>query len=155
MISPEVSLSMRWTIDAVDDAGPLLAADAGERVAAVVQQRVDQRAVRMAGGRVYHQTAGLVDDDHVAVLIYHVKRDILRHKRDIRKLGQGDKKPVARGRKGVLLHGLPAQQNRAALDQALHGTAGKTLQMASEESVDSLSALLCRDNDNIVVHVFT
>ena len=43
---PEVSLSMRWTMP-----GPEPPADARERPAAVVQQRVDQRAVRRCPAR--------------------------------------------------------------------------------------------------------
>ena len=38
-------------VDPVDDAGPQLPSDAGEGVPAVVQQGIDQRAVRVAGGR--------------------------------------------------------------------------------------------------------
>ena len=42
-------------VDAVDDAGPLFTVDAAQTVAAVPQQGVDQRAVRVAGGGVDHQ----------------------------------------------------------------------------------------------------
>lgn len=46
-------------VDAVDDTGPLFAADAGQRIAAVMQQGVDQRAVGMARRRMHHQPTGL------------------------------------------------------------------------------------------------
>ena len=42
-------------VDAVDDARPQFPADAGEGVPAVIEQGVDQRAVRVAGGRVDHR----------------------------------------------------------------------------------------------------
>ena len=64
-------------VDAVDDAGALFAADAGETVAAVVEQGVDQGAVRVAGGRMDHQARGLVDHDDVVVLVDHVQGDVL------------------------------------------------------------------------------
>ena len=46
-------------VDAVDDTRPQFPADAGEGIPAVVEQGVDQRAVRVAGGRVDHQPLGL------------------------------------------------------------------------------------------------
>ena len=48
--------------------GPHLAADAAE-IVDVVQQRVDQRAARVAGGRVHDHPGRLVDDDEVGVLV--------------------------------------------------------------------------------------
>ena len=44
-------------VDAVDDAGAELPVDAGEGLLTVVEQRVDQRAVRVAGGGVTASTA--------------------------------------------------------------------------------------------------
>jgi hypothetical protein len=44
----------------------------------VVQQRVHQRAVAMAGGRVHDHPGRLVDDDEVGVLVEDVERQILR-----------------------------------------------------------------------------
>ena len=46
-------------VDAVDDAGALLAADAGETVAAVVEQGVDQGAVRVAAAGAARKEAAL------------------------------------------------------------------------------------------------
>ncbi len=40
-------------------------------------QRVDQRAGLVAGGRMHHEARGLVDDDDVVVLIDDIERDIL------------------------------------------------------------------------------
>ena len=56
-------------VQPMDDPGPALAADPGELVAAMCQQRVDQRAVLVAGGGMHNQTCGLVEDDQVCVLI--------------------------------------------------------------------------------------
>ena len=45
------------------------AADAGQAVAAMGDQRVDQRAGRVAGGRMHHEARRLVDDDDLVVLV--------------------------------------------------------------------------------------
>ena len=77
-------------VDAVDDAGPQLPADAGQAVPAVVEQGVHQRAVRVAGGRVDHQPLGLVHHDDVGVLVHHVQGDVLGRHVHGRRVRQGD-----------------------------------------------------------------
>ena len=42
------------------------------------EQRVDERAVLVAGRRMGHQAGGLVDDEHVGVLVDDLERDGLR-----------------------------------------------------------------------------
>ena len=64
-------------VDAVDDAGPQLAVDAGEGIAAVVEQGVDQGAGPVSRRRMDHQALGLVDDQQVAILIDDVQGNIL------------------------------------------------------------------------------
>ena len=49
----------------------------GQAGAAMGDQRIDQRAGLVAGGRVHHQPARLVDDDDVVVLVDDIERDIL------------------------------------------------------------------------------
>jgi hypothetical protein len=56
--TPDVSLSRRCTMP-----GRLHTADAGERVAAMIDQRVDQRAGPVARAGRHHQPGRLVDDD--------------------------------------------------------------------------------------------
>ncbi len=51
------------------------AADAGETRAAMGDQRVDERAVRMAGARMHDEAGRLVDDDQRVVLVENVERD--------------------------------------------------------------------------------
>ena len=55
-------------VDAVDDAGPLHPANAGEFAPAMVEQRVNQRAIGMTRGGMHHQPSGLIDDDQIVVL---------------------------------------------------------------------------------------
>ena len=57
----------RATVQAVNDARPLLAADAAE-IVDVVQQRVDERAATVTGRRMHDHSRGLVDNEQVLVL---------------------------------------------------------------------------------------
>ena len=57
--------------------GRLHPADAGQAVAAMRDQRVDQRAGGVAGRRMHHQARRLVDDDDLVVLVDDVERDAL------------------------------------------------------------------------------
>jgi hypothetical protein len=67
----------RVLVEAVDDAGPAHAADAREAVAAMGDERVDQRAGPVAGGRMDDEARRLVDDDEVRVLEDDGERDVL------------------------------------------------------------------------------
>ena len=76
--------------------GRALAADPPQAVAAVRDQRVDQRVVRIARRRMHHEPRRLVDDDHVLVLV----NDVERHRLGLR-TGRHDlrlKDPVALAR---------------------------------------------------------
>ena len=52
-------------------------ADAGKAGAAMGDQRIDQGAGLVPGGRMHHEAPGLVDDDDVVILIDDIERDIL------------------------------------------------------------------------------
>ena len=133
----------RVLVDAVHDAGPPLSADAGETVAAVGEQGVDERAVLVAGRGVHDHAARFVDDDEVIVLIHHVQRQILRHQRRGRGVRHRDDKRVAGGGFVVFLHGRAVFCHGPLREQPLGGAARELGQRAREESVDPLGALLC------------
>ena len=61
----------------MDDAGAQFAADAAQ-VVKVVQERVDERAVLIAGGGVNDHAAGLQDDGEIVILIENCERNFLR-----------------------------------------------------------------------------
>lgn len=130
-------------VDAVHDAGPPLPADAGEAVAAVGEQGVDERAVLVAGRGVHDHAARLIDDDEVIVLIHHVQRQILRHQLRGRGIRQRDDKRVAGRCLVVFLHGRAVFCHRALREQPLGGAARELRKRARKESVDPLGALLC------------
>ena len=62
----------------MDDPRPGDAADARKLSGAVVQQRIDQRSVRITRRGMDHESGGLVDDDQVLVLEHHAERNGLR-----------------------------------------------------------------------------
>ena len=123
-------------VDAVDDTGPLLTADAGQRIAAVMQQGVDQRAVGMARRRMHHQPHRLVHHDHVLILIHHVQRNILRLHGDLLRLGAGDFHGLAAGQTVVFRRARAVHSNAAALQQLGRRAAGQALHMGGQPRVD-------------------
>ena len=64
----------RVLVEPVHDARSPLAAYAGQAVAAMGDQGVDQRAILIAGGRVNNHAGGLVDHNQVVVLIDDIER---------------------------------------------------------------------------------
>jgi hypothetical protein len=64
-------------VQPVHDAGPAHPADAGERAAAMGDQRIDQRTGLVARRGMHHQPLRLVEDDDVVVLEHDVEGDIL------------------------------------------------------------------------------
>ena len=91
--SPDVSLSMRWTIPGrATPPIPLSAA------AAMVEQGIDHRPVAIARGGVDDQPGGLVDDQQMLVLVDDAERDFLRLV--VRRRGGGD----GEGERLVALH---------------------------------------------------
>ena len=67
----------RTLVETVHDARPLDAADARQAVAAVGDERVDERAGGVPGGGMHDEVRRLVDDDEVAILVDDVERDRL------------------------------------------------------------------------------
>ena len=75
-------------VEAVDDPRPAHPADPQQAVAAMGDERVDERAVGIAGRRVNHQPRGLVDDDEMCILETDTERDRLRLRRCILRFGE-------------------------------------------------------------------
>ena len=126
---------------AVDDAGPPLAAYAGEAFAAVEDKRVYKRAVRVPRRGMDDHAPRLVDHDGVRVLKDHVERYVLRRKRDLGRLRQLDAVYLAGGGFPVLLHLAARERDRPALNEPLGLRAGQLLDITRKESVDALAAL--------------
>ncbi len=135
-------------VEPVHDAGPLDAADAGQAVAAMGDQRVDQRALGVAGGRMHHQARRLVDHDQRVVLVDDIERDRLA--RGLGRLGrrQRDGDGVA----GFDVAGGIADRARrdrdlAVEDQRLQARARQRRDARGEHAVEPLAFLLGGDLD--------
>ncbi len=61
-------------VQAMHNARPLNAANARQSVAAVMDQRIDQRAGPIAVARVHHQPGRFVDNDEISVFVQNVER---------------------------------------------------------------------------------
>ena len=80
-------------VEPMDDARPHFAADAAE-ILHVMEQRVDERAGRVARGRMHDHARGLVDDHHVGVVEEDLERQVLR-------LARATARPPARRRRST------------------------------------------------------
>ena len=91
----------------------------------VVQQGVDQRAVRMTGAGVDHHARGLVHHDHVLVLVHDAQGQILGDGVDRRRRRQRDLHPRPDGhRRSRTVDDLPLHRDLAVLDQLGRTAAG-------------------------------
>jgi hypothetical protein len=109
----------------VHDPGPQLAADPREP-AGVVEQRVDQRAVGVAGRRVDDQAGRLVDDDEVLVLEEDRQRDVLGDRAGRRGRRDRDLDDVAEAELGPRLRRRDAaDRDVAVVDQPADLRAGQ------------------------------
>jgi hypothetical protein len=75
-------------VDAMHDARAYRTAYAGQAVAAMVQQGVDQGAGLGPRRGMDHHAGGLVDDDQIGILVDYGQRDVLRRRLDWQ--GRGD-----------------------------------------------------------------
>ena len=115
-------------VDAVDNAGALFPADAGETVAAVVQQCVDKRPVRMPRCGMHDHTTRFIDHNDVAVFKYNLQRNGLRDQFRVRNIGKGDKKAFAFCHPVIFFHCLIVcrKNNRTGLQKPLCGVSGQS-----------------------------
>jgi hypothetical protein len=129
----------------VDDAGAAFAADAGEAVAAMGEQRVDQRAVFVAGGGVDDKAGWLVKHQEVGVLEEDGEGDVLR-------LGDGGGGGgVIERVGGAFAHGfgglgdlVAIPPDAAFLDEGFEARAGEAGDRLGQEAVQPLAGLLRR-----------
>ena len=129
-------------IDAVDDAGPDLAANAGKAALAVPEQGVDQGAVRVAGSRVDDHPFGLVDHQKVRILIDDVQRDLLRHSLNGLCIGDLQQDDIPCLELQALGRSLTVAEHMALRHKALQGAAGKAGILAAQEEVNALACTL-------------
>ena len=121
------------------DARPHFTADAAE-VLDVVQQRVDQRAGRVAGGGMHHHAGGLVDDDDIGVVEENFERQIFRQRRRGLRLRQLDADHIAFANVGVRLDLLVARvADMAVLDQPLDLRTRQIRDLRGQVAIEALT----------------
>ena len=130
-------------VDAVDDTRPQFAVDAGKALPAVVEQRIDQRTVRVSRCWVYHQPLGLIDNNDVRVLVYHLQRDVLRNHIYRLRRGPGNGHGLAAGQPGILRQRAALRGDSPLLRQALKGGAAQP-RLFRQPRIQTLSRILSR-----------
>ena len=106
-------------VNPVDDPRPKLAIDAGQALAAVKEQRVDQGAVGVAGGGVDHHAHRLIDLDHVLILIDHLQGDVLGQELHWGGVGNAHGDLVPRLQPVILFQGPALAEDMALLQEFL------------------------------------
>ena len=132
----------RVLVEAVDDAGPAHAADAGQARAAMGDQRVDQGAGAVARRGMDDEAARLVDDDDVVVLVDDDERDRLRAGLRGLRRRQRDRDPVARiDVVARIADRAAAHGDMPGEDQGLEARARQFLDAGGERAVEPLPGL--------------
>ena len=107
-------------VEPVDDPRPHLAADAGQPVAAMRDQRVDERAVGLARAGMDDHAGRLVDDDQVGILVQNLQRDVLSDGAGVTDRRKAQNIGCAGADRGGRVAGhLPVLGHRAVEDQRL------------------------------------
>ena len=122
-------------VDAVDDAGAQLAADARKAPGAVVQQGIDQGAVRVPRGRVDHHAHGLIHHDHIRVLVDHLQGNVLGPGLRLLRLGKGHGDRFTAGEARTFPGGLTVYGDKAALNEPGRCRTGQVREPGGQEGV--------------------
>jgi hypothetical protein len=139
-------------VQTMHDARPDLAADAAQ-VFDVVQQRVHQRAVRVAGGGMHHQACGLVHHHHILIIEQDVERNILGLGPGRRRVWDGDENLVTAAQLNVGLGDLDARHRDLSLvNQPLNLRTGIVGDLAGEITVETLAFGIGRDGKGQLCH---
>jgi eukaryotic-like serine/threonine-protein kinase len=129
-------------VEAVDDAGPLDAADAGELAVAVMEQGVDQRAIGISRCRVDDHAGGLVEDDEIFILKQNIQRDVLRRVVERNRFREHDADAVAEFHRVTGLGGMTIDLDELLANERLDARAGKVIETGGEKRVQTFSGAL-------------
>ena len=129
-------------VEAVDDAGALDAADAGELPGAVVEEGVDKGAVGVACGRVHDEADGFVEDNEFVVLEEDVKGDVLGEGLGGFWFGNLDGDGVALGDVLFGAGGGAVEENVAGFQEGLDARPGEVGEVGGEVDVKAFAEVV-------------
>ena len=107
----------------------------------MVEQRIDQRAVRVAGSRVNDHSLGLIDDKQVVVLIDDIQRDILGPGLDGLRVGQLHSVDCAGHDLFFLVDRRGVFRHTALLNEILQRTAGQRRALPGQPGVQAAGGI--------------
>ena len=138
----------RVLVEPVHDARPPDAADARQAVAAMGDERVDERAARMPRRRMHDEPCRLVDHDEVVVLVDDRERDRLRLRlgRRRRRHDERDARPGARLERRIA-HDSIIDGDAPVADQRLQAAAREVGKGARQDAVKPVGRAILRHDE--------
>ena len=129
-------------VEAVHNPGPLFPANSRQGSAAMMEERVYESAIGIAGGGMHDQTRRLVDDEKVVVLVENLERDLLRDHGGLSWSGQIDRNEVPLRNGGLGPRGRVIEKDVTRLQERLDAGTRQVGQVAGEEQVKPLVGIL-------------
>ena len=139
-------------VEAMHDSRPHLTADAAE-IRDVMEQRVDERARRMAGAGMHHHPGRLVQHGDVGILMQDFEGQLFAGHFRCGRLRHVDRHPVTLAHREVGAGSAPVDRDAPVGDQSLNVRPRLVLEDRDQKSVESLSVVLRRDDELDGIHV--
>ena len=115
------------------------------QILAMIQQRIHQRTAVIAGSRMHHHAARLIDNHDILILIDDIQRNILRLHIQRLRLRQRHGNLLAQLQLVIRLENLSATHSTSLVQQLLHIRARK-LQQRCQTNVGALAGLIFSNN---------
>lgn len=122
----------------MNDAGAFNAADAGEFATAVVEERIDESAVRVSWGWVDDDAVCFVEDDEVIVLEKNGKGDVLCFSFEGDGFWESDRDDVAAFDRVSGFGWVLVDEDVLVADEGLDARAGEVRELGGQERVEAL-----------------
>src|ERR1700722_1262376 len=145
----------RILVEAVHDSGPPDPADSRQAGSAMSDQRVDQRASRVARSRMDDEPGRLVDHDQMLVLVNHRELDVLADKGRFlrRRRLEGYARPRREPRRGIARDAV-ADSHFSRLDQRLEPPARQSVSSCrrrlAQEPIEPPARVLGADVEDLL-----
>src|SRR5690242_9913398 len=112
-----------------------------------MQQRVDERASRMASSCMYDHACGLVHSNHIVVLVEDFEWKVFGFRFEGREIGGRDRNDLATSQYIRGAHGLVVDENTIAFDPRLEPGAAELRQALAQKSVKPFAGIACFDGN--------